>query len=437
MSVRDYKLLYAGSRTKKPLSYTEKLEASMISAKGKVLEGDFTEKAINSLLYDILGKPGVSAGKAQRNITNSAGTGSDGTMTSAYTSAQSDTQDTTSTGKVGGSSSFDPIAAGIGLLRDVLGYFYADKSAQTAYKRQNEYYDNHLSMPAKVEEYQDAGLNPMALTGAGVGATSAPAVQQADAPSGSGLTEVLGTLLNYKLGLKQLAVQEKGIDSEIAFRAEQQIYQQKVNEWFEINQIASLDKMQAETSDALQRVKTGEANEALARAGVTQTEAEAALITQQALQKMWENSPEWRNVQLQLGRAQASAAYASAAHAYEDIKNLAAQRDNIAADTCLKYAQTDIGRQQLTNLGLEEKQIQFAIDHQKGDLIWSRVSAVTQGLKDVGIAAASIAGAASGFGAVAAPLIKTTEKFDQWGHPLGKTVQTTGTPQGWSVTQGF
>lgn len=369
------------------------LPPAVITSKGKkMFDADFTEKLLNDMLYDLIGKPGKSAGKAQNSITANAGSsGMSGDSTSMYTAAQ---QDTYSGAGAGGTA----LGAGIGLIRDLLAYAHADKAAKVAYNRQNEFYENHISMPAKVDEYKEAGLNPMGLAGSGPGATSAPSVDSATTPDASGAIEVLGQILNYKLGLKQLEIdkektriQEQDVASQISYRAEQQAYQQKVNEWFETNQIVSIDKMQAETADALQRVQTGKADEDLARAGIDKVTAEAALVTEQALQKMWENSPEWRRVNLALQRAQANSANANAAYLYEDIKNLAVQRDNIAADTCLKYAQTDVGRQQLKNLGLTEKQIQFAVDHQKGDLIWQRVGQTIDMAKNVAVGVGSIA----------------------------------------------
>lgn len=232
-------------------------------------------------------------------------------------------------------------------------------------------------MPAKVQEYQEAGLNPMGLAGAGVGATSAPSVDMGQTPDiGGTISGLLGSLLNYKLGMKEIAaknreidIQGKNVASEIDYRATQKLYQEKINDWFDANQIASIGKMQAETKDALQRVNTGEADELLKLAGVSKTEAESALIFQEELQKLWENSPEWKQVELELKRAQTRSGNANAKNLYADIERLQAQRDNLIADGYLKVAQTDLGKQQLKNMGLEEKQIEFAISHQKGDLI--------------------------------------------------------------------
>ena len=55
------------------------------------------------------------------------------------------------------------IGSVLGIGSDLLGYAHADIASKVAYERQNDFYDNHISMPAKVQEYEDAGLNPMAL----------------------------------------------------------------------------------------------------------------------------------------------------------------------------------------------------------------------------------------------------------------------------------
>lgn len=78
---------------------------------------------------------------------------------------------------------------------------YNRQQAEQAYEWQNEFYNNHLSMPAKVQEYKDAGLNPMSLASAGVGATSAPNTQQA-APAVNPM-ELLGNILGVINQTKQ------------------------------------------------------------------------------------------------------------------------------------------------------------------------------------------------------------------------------------------
>lgn len=103
----------------------------------------------------------------------------------------------------------------INIGRDLLGYAHADKAAKVAYQRENEFYDQHLSMPAKVQEFDEAGLNPMALGAAGPGATSAPSVPQGDTPSsgGSGM-DLLSALLNYKLKKRELDIEDRRVDVE-------------------------------------------------------------------------------------------------------------------------------------------------------------------------------------------------------------------------------
>lgn len=363
---------------------------------------DYTMEAVNGMLYSLLGTPGVSAGKSglagQSTQANAGGLSSNGLDTSSYTSAQVDTPSAGS-----GSGGATAAAQGVGLLRDVLSYLYSEYSAKKAYERQNEFYDNHLSMSAKAKEYEEAGLNPMALAGAGVGATSAPSVQQAEAPNADGLTSVLTSLLGYKAQMAQIEVdkervqaQKDDIASKIEYRASQKLYQDKINEWFDTNQIVDINKSIAETQKALEEINTEKTKQALNAAGISEKEANAALSIQLALQKQFENSPEYRQNVLRLQSAQSNMYNANAAHLYEDIKNLASQRDEIASRIALNYANTDIGKQQLINLGLTEKQIQFAVDHQKGDLIFQRINQVTGSLKDIGIAAAGITSAASG-----------------------------------------
>ena len=95
---------------------------------------------------------------------------------------------------------------------------YNEHAAAQAYDRQNEFYVNHLSMPAKVAEYKAAGLNPMGLSGAGAGATSAPSVSQANTPD---IASIIGSLAqmrqvdnDLKLRTAELEIQDKNADTE-------------------------------------------------------------------------------------------------------------------------------------------------------------------------------------------------------------------------------
>lgn len=362
-------------------------------------------KEVNSMITALLGKPGVGAGKAQNSLNSQIASGN---STSAYGAAQVDVQ---SSGMELGQGGGTALAAGIGLIRDLIGMAYNRKTDSIAYNRQNDFYNNHLSMPAKVQEYEDAGLNPMGLAGAGAGATSAPSVQGTGAPELDGLTSVLSGLLSYKAQMarvevdkERVAAQKEDIASRIEYRAEQKLYQQKINEWFDTNQIVSMDKSIAETQLALERVNSEQMKQKLDEAGISEKHANAALSFQLALQKEFENSPEFRSNTLALQRARASEANANAAQTYEGIKNLAAQRDEITSRIALNYANTDVGKQQLINMGLNAEQIEFAIKHQKGDLVFNRINQITTSLKDIGIAASGITGAVTGISALAPPV---------------------------------
>lgn len=349
------------------------------------------EKSINQMLVNLIGEPGVSAGKSTLAQTQTVTPES----RSSYTSSQ--LYDPSSDLDAIGAASFKQ-AAGIGLLNFALNQV----TAAQAYARQNQFYDAHMSMPAKVKEYQDAGLNPMALAGAGVGATSAPSVPQAEG-AGIDMGGILQSLLGYKTQMAAIEVdkervqaQKDDIASRIEYRAEQRLYQQKVNEWFDTNQTVNIQSQLTNIQKGLEEINTEKTKQALNMAGVSETQARACLEMQQALYTAFENSPEYRANTLALQRARANADNANAAHAYEDIKNLAVQRDKIQSEIALNYVSSDIGRQQCINLGLNQQQIEFAIKHQKGDLVFQRINQVTSSLRDVGVAAAGIASAATG-----------------------------------------
>lgn len=188
---------------------TASLKRSLYGPTLKPIETDYTMKEINSLLTSILGKPGKSAGHAgdSRGMGTNNGQSYYPEQSAMYTSAQIDDM------ARGMNASSGKGAGWLGLIGTVLNIGYNQYAAKQAYDRQNEFYNNHLSMPAKVQEYQDAGLNPMALGGAGVGATSAPQVSQAE--GGSALVDVLGQLLNYKLKSRELDIQSRVADADI------------------------------------------------------------------------------------------------------------------------------------------------------------------------------------------------------------------------------
>lgn len=234
------------------------------------------DKDINRILGGLLHPSKVMGDRrSMRNLTEGVG---------AYTSAQSDPVgfsdylnrshsyegfdlSSVAGGAAAVASGGDPwlavLGSVLGIGRDLFGYAHADISAKVAYQRQNDFYDNHLSMPAKVEEYNQAGLNPMALGSAGAGATSAPSVQAGQTPSGeSAFFGLLNTLLDYKLKNRELDIADRraDIDSKRVDLEETRLpslidqslalaeNRRKQNEWYSAN-IAKMSK-EVELMDA-------------------------------------------------------------------------------------------------------------------------------------------------------------------------------------------
>lgn len=368
----------------------ETLNASIKRAlKGKTLEkidsDDLLKIVLNAELASIIGTPGVSAG--QSSITP-------GESTSSYNAGQMDAMPRTTSG-VGSAIGFDAAST-------ALSFGLNQISAYQAYQRQNAFYNNHLSMPAKVAEYKRAGLNPYLLGGAGVGATSAPNVDQASpvaAPGG-----VLSTILGYKTQMAAIhqqeesnRIREKSVDSEIAYRQEQQETQRKVNQWFDANQVVSLNKSIAETQDALQRVRTGAADEALKGVQMSREAALAALTIQQAIEKEIDNRyrDQWNRINNALMSSQTALNKEQAANLIED-------RNRIIAAAVGQSLQNGKLAKEYRILGVQQDMYEFARDHQRGDLVWGRIGQSFDMLKDAGVAVGSIMGAANIAGAFSA-----------------------------------
>lgn len=378
------------------------LPPAYITGKGKKLTGDFTDKLLNEMLYDLLGKPGVSAGKAQNSITANAGSsGMSGDSTSMYTAAQ---QDTYSGAGAGGTA----LGAGIGLIRDLIGYAHADKAAKVAYNRQNEFYDNHLSMAAKVDEYKEAGLNPMGLAGAGVGATSAPSVQQAETPQADAAVQVLGELLNYKAKMKQISVQEKGIDAQIEERIARAENIRKMNEWFDINQMASLKRVEADTNRLV---------------AVAQTEEQkAALLFQQSVAQFIQNkyADEYNANMVALQQAELAYKESATAENYARIREINQHVQNMVLEGALTVAKTESMQATTKVLGIKADMLQFDKEHQRGNLIWQRVGQTISMVQGV---TGSVANIFSCFTPLPKPVPKVSrvDRFDSEGVFAGRT----------------
>lgn len=82
-----------------------------------------------------------------------------------------------------------------------------DTKEQLDYEQQmkDDWYLQHESMPAKVAEYQEAGINPLMMAGNPVAASSAPS----SSPSGGDLSGILGSVLQFGVEKYRTDVQAK------------------------------------------------------------------------------------------------------------------------------------------------------------------------------------------------------------------------------------
>ena len=82
-----------------------------------------------------------------------------------------------------------------------------DTKEQIDYEQQkkDEWYLAHESMPAKVAEYQEAGINPLMLSGNPVSATPAPSAS----PSGGDLGGIIGSVMQFGIEKYRTDVQAK------------------------------------------------------------------------------------------------------------------------------------------------------------------------------------------------------------------------------------
>lgn len=356
------------------------------------ISDDYVENQLNKLLVAVIGEPGKSPGKSGLSNSTSAG----GSGASAYTSSQmpSVSSATASSSRSGGSGLLGGLLAGIfDTANNVANMAYNHMEASLAYSRQNDFYDNHLSMPAKVQEFQDAGLNPYALAGSGPGATSAPSVQKADGMSG--MTDMLGTILNYKLQKENLGIQKDDVASKIRQREEEIIYQQKVNEYYELGFNVSIDKQLAEIDKLKEELNTEKTIQALNEAGVTKAQADAyQAFTAGMLNSIdAETRDAWNKADIALKRA-------SEARNYAEIDKIQVEKEEILSQTFLNYCMSDQAKKQIELMGIDIDMKNFEKDHQKGNLIWQRVGtignivgSVVSAASGVGIAASALKGA--------------------------------------------
>ena len=91
---------------------------------------------------------------------------------------------------------------------------WAERQAEVAYERENEFYQNHQTIGAKVDEAQEAGVNPAAIYG-NVGGSSAPSVPQASS-SAPAVSDLISAVTNMVMRGKELDLQQALLPSTIA-----------------------------------------------------------------------------------------------------------------------------------------------------------------------------------------------------------------------------
>lgn len=365
-----------------PISY--RLEASYKRGiRGKTLQpitNDYTMREVNSMLSRLLGTPGKNAGKAQNALSASAGTASNGMNTSAYTSAQQASSSIGSSAAAGASMG-GPAGAAIGTAVGLVDTALSFLSADIAYKRQKEFYDTRLSMPAQVSQFEEAGLNPMGLAG-GSGATSAPSVSPADV---SGVTDVLGALLGYKAQMARIGVEQErvsayreGVASQIALRQEQRITQEKINEWYDTNQVANLDKVESETERNLQAAATEEQKQ--------------ALIFNQAIAQAIKNqyANEWERNSLALQEAELRYKESATAENYASVRVLSQKLQNMVLDAAYTVSKTENMQACTSYLGIKTDMLKFDKEHQRADKVWQRIGQAVSSVEGVTRSAANV-----------------------------------------------
>ena len=197
------------------------------------------------------------------------------------------------------------------------------------YDLKEKFYQAHESMPAKVAEYQEAGLNPMLLSNSGpVSASTAPAASGASAPS---LTDLFSTILNYKLGQRKLDIEEQLLpyrQNELGTRSG--LNEARTNE---INTLLPerVENLRENTNLLIERAVSEEYNQDLMAVGITQKEAEAALLVrQEAILAIDEkNRQRFLDIDMDLKAAQARMARAAASRDFAEVARIQQETANL------------------------------------------------------------------------------------------------------------
>lgn len=301
----------------------------------------------------------------------------------------------------------------INIGRDLLAYAHADKAAKVAYNRQNEFYDEHLSMPAKVQEYEEAGLNPMALGAAGPGTTSAPSVQQGSTPSagGSGM-ELLSALLNYKLKTRELDLQEQMLPAKMEQAYADAEYKRESAAWVAPLAETNIAQMQSNIGLTLTKIGTEDSQRRLNEAGITETQAKAALTIQQAIytEIQTKYADEWQRTEIALRRSQSilnssetSLNRSKVDEVNANVQKIMDERFLLQAKVLESGALRGVLDQEASNLGIKGEMLEFDKNHQKARFVLEQVQGYTGVACDVVNTVANVASVVTGGGPMIQP----------------------------------
>lgn len=356
----------------------------------KPINEDYTMKEVNSMLTRLLGRPGFGAGEAQRHMESgmsarSSGAQGVGSLQADQFAGVSSIGSSASVGASAGGGAGAAIATAAGIIDTAINMGFSIYSAKKAYERQNEFYDNHLSMPAKVAEYEEAGLNPMGLAGSGAGATSAPSVSPAEVPDTSTLSSILGSLLSYKAQMarievdkERVGIQRDSVNSQIALREERRITQQKINDWYDTNQVANLDKIESETARNIELARTEQEKQ--------------ALIFNQAVAQEIKNkyADQWERNSLDLQEAELRYKESATAENYAAVRVANQRVQNMVLDAAFTVSKTENMQACTSYLGIKTDMLKFDKEHQRADKVWQRIGQTISGVEGVTRSAANI-----------------------------------------------
>lgn len=206
-----------------------------------------------------------------------------------------------------------------------------------AVKAQEESFLRTQSMPALVAQYKEAGVNPMMLAGQGVG--SVPSASNANTNNqGLDVGKMIESLLGYKNESRRLDLQEQLLPyQQDALSAQAGLSNTRANE---INTLLPerVENLRQNTNLLIERCFTEQGQQALAAAGVTQKEAEAALlIRQEAIlaideknrQRFLEIEMDLKQANARMARAASARDFAEVARISQETRNLQVEHDNL------------------------------------------------------------------------------------------------------------